>query len=116
MKKQINLTVKAHLIRGALYLLLLIAVCAIPFALAQRNASKHTVLRAPFNKSQLLKFPYSSVREPRSAPAVPAGEETPTPTPTASPTPTATPGPGCGLLVGDGLAVGFPPNNYALIA
>ena len=40
MKKQINPTIKAHLIRGAFYLLLLLAVCAIPFALAQRNAFK----------------------------------------------------------------------------
>jgi hypothetical protein len=39
MKKQINPTIKAHLIRGAFYLLLLLAVCAIPFALAQRNAA-----------------------------------------------------------------------------
>jgi hypothetical protein len=116
MKKQINPTIKAHLIRGAFYLLLLIAVCAIPFALAQRNVGKQRVMRAPFNQSQLPKFPYSSVRERRSAPALPAGEETPTPTPTASPMPTATPGPGCGLLVGDGLAVGFAPNNYTLIA
>ena len=38
MKKQINPTIKAHLIRGAFYLLLLLAVCAIPFALAQRHA------------------------------------------------------------------------------
>ena len=37
MKKQINPTIKAHLIRGAFYLLLLVAVCAIPFALAQRS-------------------------------------------------------------------------------
>ena len=36
MKKQIHPTIKAHLIRSALFLLLL-AVCAIPFALAQRN-------------------------------------------------------------------------------
>jgi hypothetical protein len=43
MKKQINPTIKAHLIRGAFYLLLLIAVCAIPFALAQRNAIKRPV-------------------------------------------------------------------------
>src|SRR5215468_2278444 len=35
MKKQINPTIKAYLIRGAFYLLLLLAVCAIPFALAQ---------------------------------------------------------------------------------
>ena len=46
MKKQINPTIKAHLIRGAFYLLLLLAVCAIPFALAQRNATKRTVINA----------------------------------------------------------------------
>ena len=40
MKKQVNPTTKAHLIRGVFYLLLLIAVCAIPFALAQRNTNK----------------------------------------------------------------------------
>ena len=43
MKKQINPTIKAHLIRGAFYLLLLLAVCAIPFALAQRNAAKQSL-------------------------------------------------------------------------
>ena len=43
MKKQINPTIKAHLIRGAFYLLLLLAVCAIPFALAQRNTTKRSV-------------------------------------------------------------------------
>ena len=36
MKKQINPTIKAHLIRGAFYLLLLLAVCAIPFVLAEQ--------------------------------------------------------------------------------
>ena len=40
MKKQINPTIKAHLIRGAFYLLLLVAVCAIPFALAQRISQR----------------------------------------------------------------------------
>src|SRR5882672_10124189 len=47
MKKQINPTIKAHLIRGAFYLLLLVAVCAIPFALAQsrsRGTTKPGVL------------------------------------------------------------------------
>src|SRR5438093_5308889 len=43
MKKQINPTIKAHLIRGAFYLLLLLAVCAIPFALAQRNTTKRSM-------------------------------------------------------------------------
>src|SRR6266513_5506965 len=42
MKKQINPTIKAHLIRGAFYLLLLVAVCAIPFALAQRTTKRTT--------------------------------------------------------------------------
>ena len=52
MKKQINPSIKAHLIRSAFYLLLLLAVCAIPFALAQRNtggkyaASKNVTIGA----------------------------------------------------------------------
>ena len=45
MKKQINPTIKAHLIRGAFYLLLLVAVCAIPFALAARNTAAGKVSR-----------------------------------------------------------------------
>ena len=50
MKKQINPTIKAHLIRGAFYLLLLMAVCAIPFALAQsrsRGTARGTVAQSP---------------------------------------------------------------------
>jgi len=39
-KKQTKPTIKAHLIRSAFYLLLLIAICAIPFALAQRKATR----------------------------------------------------------------------------
>jgi len=45
MKKQINPTIKAHLIRGAFYLLLLLAICAIPFALAQRNTAKQSLAK-----------------------------------------------------------------------
>ena len=45
MKKQIKSTTKAHLIRGAFYLLLLLAVCAIPFALAERSSAKRSVLK-----------------------------------------------------------------------
>src|SRR5262245_25629186 len=37
MKKQLTRPVKAHLLRGAYYPLLLMAVCVIPFALGQRN-------------------------------------------------------------------------------
>jgi hypothetical protein len=43
MKRQINPSIKAHLIRGALYLLLLVAVCTIPFALAQRSFNGRTI-------------------------------------------------------------------------
>ena len=45
MKKQINPNIKAHLIRGAFYLILLLAVCAIPFALAARNTAAGKVSR-----------------------------------------------------------------------
>jgi hypothetical protein len=37
MKKQIDFTIRAHLVRGALIVLPLLAVCVIPFALAQRT-------------------------------------------------------------------------------
>jgi hypothetical protein len=40
MKKQINKTIKAHLLRSGFYLLLLVTLSAIPFALAQRNVTK----------------------------------------------------------------------------
>ena len=43
MKKQHNQTIKAHLIRSAFYVLLLVVVCVIPFALAQRNASDRSI-------------------------------------------------------------------------
>ncbi len=42
MKKQNDRSIKAHLIRSAFYLLLLLAVCAIPFALAQRDTNKRS--------------------------------------------------------------------------
>jgi N-acetylneuraminic acid mutarotase len=39
MKKQINPTIQAHLLRSGFYMLLLLAVCVIPFALAQRDTT-----------------------------------------------------------------------------
>ena len=41
MKKQIQPGIRAHLIRSAFYVLSLPALCVIPFALAQRNATNH---------------------------------------------------------------------------
>ena len=66
MKKQINPNIKAHLIRGAFYLLLLIAACAIPFALAQRNVAKQGVAK-PAAKSNAIHAQKSSTLT--SAPA-----------------------------------------------
>src|SRR3954467_15598723 len=43
MKKQTTSPVQAHLLRGALYPLLLLAICMISFALAQRDASQSSV-------------------------------------------------------------------------
>src|SRR4029434_7747929 len=40
MKRRSSPNIKAHLVRGAFYLLLLVGVCAIPFALAERNTIK----------------------------------------------------------------------------
>src|SRR6266496_4468906 len=44
MKKQNNPSINAHLLRGAFFLLLLLAVCVIPFALAQRGIVKRSTL------------------------------------------------------------------------
>ena len=63
MKKQTNPNIKAHLIRSAFYVLLLLAVGVIPFALAQRNQrsiGKRTqnVLRSsPKQQTQAFKKP-----------------------------------------------------------
>jgi predicted outer membrane repeat protein len=46
MKKQIHFTIKAHVIRGGAFYLLLVSVCAIPFALAQRNAPNRNAVPA----------------------------------------------------------------------
>src|SRR6266481_4081501 len=45
MKKQTKHSIKAHLLWGALILLSLLAVCAIPFALAQRQFTKQSVIQ-----------------------------------------------------------------------
>jgi len=69
MKKQTNSTIKAHLIRGAFYLLLLVAVCAIPFALAQRNASKRSVAKPNLSAIAKLRQTAPPLTRAISAPA-----------------------------------------------
>jgi len=44
-KEQVTLNIKAQLLRGALCLLLLLAVCVIPFALAQRTTGEQSTSR-----------------------------------------------------------------------
>ena len=73
MKKQINPTIKAHLIRSVFYLLLLLAVCAIPFALAQsrsRNTTKPGVIkpRALRNLTSLISNTSSTTHPIRANP------------------------------------------------
>jgi len=45
MKKQIHPNIRAHVIRSAFCVLLLLGMCAIPFALAQRNAPSQSVAK-----------------------------------------------------------------------
>ena len=47
MKKQLNPSFKAHLLRDACYLILLVAVCVIPFALGQRATTRQSAVAAP---------------------------------------------------------------------
>ena len=64
MKKQIKPAIKAHLLRVAFYLLLLLATCAIPFALAQRNFATRSKTKA----SPASEFPITS--NAAAAPAI----------------------------------------------
>src|SRR5438874_3606784 len=68
MKKQINPSNKAHLIRGAFYLLLLLAVCVIPFALAQRTTGKQSTVESA------MQLPITSSHSDRAASGLPTAE------------------------------------------
>jgi Kelch motif len=72
MKKQINPTIKAHLIRSAFYVLLLLGVCVIPFALAQRNTTKRSAAK-PKAAATVDKAKLAAARAKSGAPASLAG-------------------------------------------
>src|SRR5215469_5317746 len=55
MKKQISISTKAHLLRSAFYVILLMAVCVIPFALGQRDTSQR--VSRPIVRGFLTKSP-----------------------------------------------------------
>src|SRR6266581_827236 len=72
MKKQINPTIKAQILRSAFILLSLVAICAIPFALAQsrsRGTTKRSVAK-PLGKplSQLNSVLNPAAGGPHAAP------------------------------------------------
>src|SRR5947208_13370076 len=66
--KRVSPIVKAHLIRGAFYLLLLLALCVIPFALAQRTTEKQTTA------GSAMQLPITSSDSDRDATALPTRE------------------------------------------
>ena len=62
MKKQINPTIRAHLIRGAFYLLLLFALCVIPFAFGRRATSTQSgTLQAVFRPETQPNVPHRTL-------------------------------------------------------
>src|SRR5438128_5613884 len=67
MKKQINPSTKAHLIRGPFYLLLLVAVCAIPFSLAQRNTTERRMAQPKTASAMSALMPRSQGEMPNDA-------------------------------------------------
>jgi hypothetical protein len=66
--KRVSSIIKAHLIRGAFYLLLLLAVCVIPFALAQRTTEKQSTV------GSTMQLPITSSDSDRDASASPTPE------------------------------------------
>ena len=100
MKSQIHRTSKAHLLRVAFYLLLLLAACAIPFALAQRNVATRSKAKA----SPVSEFPVTS--NAAAAPAITVSVIPPVPAPPAvilydqmdNPAPTPPPPPSDGVI------------------
>jgi hypothetical protein len=72
MKKQINPTIKAHLTRSAFYVILLLAVCVIPFALAQRNTTKRSVAKPKPTANLAAAGPRAAVPSTGAASAVDA--------------------------------------------
>ena len=95
MKSQIHRTIKAHLLRVAFYLLLLLAVCAIPFALAQRNVATRSKAKASpaseflttSNAAAEAAITVSVIPPIPAAPAVILYDQTDNPAPTPPPPP-----------------------------
>src|SRR6266536_6132654 len=76
MKKQINPTIKAQILRSAFILLSLVAICAIPFSLAQRNTTKHSVAK-PAAKPNLALVPTATGMQAASPAGRPVSPQLP---------------------------------------
>src|SRR6266498_1472561 len=76
MKKQINPTIKAQILRSAFILLSLVAVCAIPFSLAQRNTTKRSVAK-PAAKPNLALVPTATGMQAASPAGRPVSPQLP---------------------------------------
>jgi hypothetical protein len=75
MKQQVHPTIKAHLIRSAFCVLLLLAVCVIPFALAQRNTTTPFVAASGVITGMAegpSNLPSSTLPKVSSGPGIPA--------------------------------------------
>src|SRR6266508_917026 len=76
MKKQINPTIKAQILRSAFILLSLVAICAIPFSLAQRNTTKRSVAK-PAAKPNLALVPTATGMQAASPAGRPVSPQLP---------------------------------------
>src|SRR6266511_6329659 len=76
MNKQINPTIKAQILLSAFILLSLVAVCAIPFSLAQRNTTKRSVAK-PAAKPNLALVPTATGMQAASPAGRPVSAQLP---------------------------------------
>jgi len=67
MKAQTHPTIKAHLVRDGVYLLLIVAVCPIPFALAQRKAAERAIATQRNNQNLAVGSASAGFKSPQSA-------------------------------------------------
>src|SRR6476661_1015808 len=100
MKSQIHRTIKAHLLRVAFCLLLLLAACAIPFALAQRNVATRSKAKAS-SASEFLTTSNAAASPAITVsviPPIPAESATILYDQTDNPAPTPPPPPSSGVI------------------
>src|ERR1041385_4665219 len=67
MKAQTHPTIKAHLFRDGVYLLLIVAVCPIPFALAQHKAAERAIATQRNNQNLAVGSASAGFKSPQSA-------------------------------------------------